>query len=79
MDEKQKKRAIWAWTMYDWGNSAFATTIHGGCTHLTQAGFGFWSQLQFMISLQNCKQLRINGLSRLEQIRPQISQTWIST
>jgi UMF1 family MFS transporter len=27
MDEKQKKRAIWAWTMYDWGNSAFATTI----------------------------------------------------
>ena len=27
MDEKNKKRAIWAWTMYDWGNSAFATTI----------------------------------------------------
>lgn len=21
------KKAIWAWTMYDWGNSAFATTI----------------------------------------------------
>ena len=27
MEEKIKKRAIWAWTMYDWGNSAFATTI----------------------------------------------------
>ena len=25
--EKKKKKAIWAWTMYDWGNSAFATTI----------------------------------------------------
>lgn len=27
MEEKTHKRAIWAWTMYDWGNSAFATTI----------------------------------------------------
>jgi UMF1 family MFS transporter len=27
MDEEIKKRAIWAWTMYDWANSAFATTI----------------------------------------------------
>ena len=27
MEEKQHKRAIWAWTMYDWANSAFATTI----------------------------------------------------
>jgi len=27
MDENKKKKAIWAWTMYDWGNSAFATTI----------------------------------------------------
>jgi len=27
MEEKTKKKAIWAWTMYDWGNSAFATTI----------------------------------------------------
>jgi UMF1 family MFS transporter len=27
MDEQKKKKAIWAWTMYDWGNSAFATTI----------------------------------------------------
>jgi len=27
MDEKQHKRAITAWTMYDWANSAFATTI----------------------------------------------------
>jgi len=27
MDEKQRKRAITAWTMYDWANSAFATTI----------------------------------------------------
>lgn len=26
-DEKQHERAIRAWTMYDWGNSAFATTI----------------------------------------------------
>ena len=27
MEEKQHKKAIWAWTMYDWGNSAFVTTI----------------------------------------------------
>ncbi|MBA4419653.1 MAG: MFS transporter [Anaerolinea sp.] len=27
MEEKTHKRAIWAWTMYDWANSAFATTI----------------------------------------------------
>ncbi|MEW5871185.1 MAG: MFS transporter [Chloroflexota bacterium] len=27
IDEKTYKRRIWAWTMYDWANSAFATTI----------------------------------------------------
>lgn len=27
MEDEQHKRAIRAWTMYDWGNSAFATTI----------------------------------------------------
>jgi UMF1 family MFS transporter len=27
MDEKTHKKAIWAWTMYDWANSAFATTV----------------------------------------------------
>jgi UMF1 family MFS transporter len=27
VDEATYKRRIWAWTMYDWGNSAFATTI----------------------------------------------------
>ncbi|MBN2470096.1 MAG: MFS transporter [Anaerolineae bacterium] len=27
LDERAYKRRIWAWTMYDWGNSAFATTI----------------------------------------------------
>ncbi len=26
-EEKAEKKAIWAWTMYDWANSAFATTI----------------------------------------------------
>lgn len=26
-EEKARKKAIWAWTMYDWANSAFATTI----------------------------------------------------
>jgi len=26
MAEALRKKAIWAWTMYDWGNSAFATT-----------------------------------------------------
>ncbi len=25
--EKEYKRRVWAWTMYDWANSAFATTI----------------------------------------------------
>lgn len=27
MEDEQHKRAIRAWTMYDWGNSAFATTV----------------------------------------------------
>lgn len=27
VDQKTYKRRIWAWTMYDWANSAFATTI----------------------------------------------------
>ena len=27
MSDAIRKKAIWAWTMYDWGNSAFATTI----------------------------------------------------
>jgi len=27
MPAKEYKRRIWAWTMYDWANSAFATTI----------------------------------------------------
>ncbi len=27
MDEKKHKKAIWAWAMYDWANSAFITTI----------------------------------------------------
>ncbi len=27
LDEIEYKRRIWAWTMYDWANSAFATTI----------------------------------------------------
>lgn len=27
MEDAQHKRAIRAWTMYDWGNSAFATTV----------------------------------------------------
>ncbi|MBN1966890.1 MAG: MFS transporter [Anaerolineae bacterium] len=27
LDEQTYKRRIWAWTMYDWANSAFATTI----------------------------------------------------
>lgn len=27
INEQEYKRRIWAWTMYDWANSAFATTI----------------------------------------------------
>jgi MFS transporter, UMF1 family len=27
MENRAHKRAIWAWTMYDWANSAFVTTI----------------------------------------------------
>ena len=26
-DQQEYKRRVWAWTMYDWANSAFATTI----------------------------------------------------
>jgi UMF1 family MFS transporter len=29
MNNQLKQKAIWAWTMYDWGNSAFATTVMG--------------------------------------------------
>jgi len=29
IDDKQYKRSIKAWTMYDWANSAFATTVMG--------------------------------------------------
>ena len=29
MGDEIKKRAIHAWTMYDWANSAFATTVMG--------------------------------------------------
>ncbi len=29
IDDKQYKRAVKAWTMYDWANSSFATTIMG--------------------------------------------------
>ena len=28
-EEEQHKKGIWAWTMYDWANSAFATTVMG--------------------------------------------------
>jgi len=27
---KQEKRVVWAWAMYDWANSAFATTVMAG-------------------------------------------------
>ncbi|NMC81128.1 MAG: MFS transporter, partial [Chloroflexi bacterium] len=27
MEKQQHQRAILAWTLYDWANSAFATTI----------------------------------------------------
>ena len=27
ISQQEYKRRIWAWTMYDWANSAFATTI----------------------------------------------------
>lgn len=27
VNEQNRKKAIWAWTMYDWANSAFVTTI----------------------------------------------------
>jgi len=29
LDDKSYKSVIRAWTMYDWANSAFATTIMG--------------------------------------------------
>ena len=29
VNEKQYKRAVKAWVMYDWANSSFATTIMG--------------------------------------------------
>src|SRR6185369_11479508 len=25
-----QRRALWAWALYDWGNSAFATTVMAG-------------------------------------------------
>src|SRR5687768_10573418 len=62
LDEKEYKRRIWAWTMYDWANSAFATTILAavlpvyfssvaGSTLPTEAvATGYWS-LALSISL----------------------------
>ena len=29
-DYSQDKKAVWSWAMYDWGNSAFATTVMAG-------------------------------------------------
>jgi len=28
--ERQNKRSLWSWAIYDWGNSAFATTVMAG-------------------------------------------------
>jgi UMF1 family MFS transporter len=27
---KEDKKAVWGWLMYDWANSAFATTVMAG-------------------------------------------------
>jgi MFS-type transporter involved in bile tolerance (Atg22 family) len=27
---KQERKLIWGWAMYDWANSAFATTVMAG-------------------------------------------------
>jgi UMF1 family MFS transporter len=29
LDEKNKPREVWSWALYDWGNSAFATSVMG--------------------------------------------------
>jgi UMF1 family MFS transporter len=60
---KSKKKAIWAWTMYDWGNSAFATTIMAAVlpvyyssvaasnlpAHQATANWGFTSSIAALI------------------------------
>jgi len=30
MGRRRDRRAVWAWALYDWGNSAFATTVMAG-------------------------------------------------
>jgi UMF1 family MFS transporter len=40
IDEKEHKRAITAWTMYDWGNSAFATTMMAAVLPIYYATLG---------------------------------------
>ena len=27
---KENKRAVWSWALYDWANSAYATTVMAG-------------------------------------------------
>jgi MFS-type transporter involved in bile tolerance (Atg22 family) len=27
---KENKRAVWSWAFYDWGNSAYSTTVTAG-------------------------------------------------
>ncbi len=63
-DEKQHKLAIRAWTMYDWANSAFATTIMAAvlpvyyttvaasnlAPHLATARWGFTSSISALIA-----------------------------
>lgn len=40
IDDKEHKRAITAWTMYDWGNSAFATTMMAAVLPIYYATLG---------------------------------------
>ena len=56
MEDKTKKKAIWAWTMYDWGNSAFATTIMIAVASVYYSSFAA-SNLDFSI-VRNSQKLR---------------------
>ncbi len=59
----KKKRAVWGWAMYDWANSAFATTVmagffpiffkqywsHGADVNLSTAQLGFGNSLASLL------------------------------
>ena len=62
---KENKKAVWGWLMYDWANSAFATTVmagffpvffkqywsHGANVNISTAQLGFGNSIASVLVL----------------------------